>query len=190
MSSADLVRWGGLAGLVAGAAFIVEGILTLVGPEQGPEAAGSPFFYLSNSVFVIAFIGILGGLIGLHALQAPSYGKIGRAGLVASLIGIALMLLTTVIAMASAGRPSDVVGAIFGIAFLVTLVGFVLYGAATLQAKVLPRWGGLALIIVLPISIVLSGYGGNALFGLMWLGLGYVLWSQRGAASEQPSRVS
>ena len=190
MSSLDLIRWGALAALVAGAALIVEGLLTLVGPEQGPEAVGSPFFYLSNVVFVIAFIGILGGLIGLHARQAPSYGKIGRAGLVASLIGIALMLLTTVISMAAAGRPIGIVGAIFGIAFLVTLVGFVLYGAATLQAKVLPRWGGVALIVTLPVSIVLSGYGGNALFGLMWLALGYVLWSQRGTTSEQPSRVS
>ena len=189
MSSSDLIRWGGLAALVAGAALIVEGILTLVGPEQGPEAVGSPFFYLSNLVFVVAFIGILGGLIGLHALQVQSYGKIGRAGFVASLIGIGLMLLTTVISIAAAGRPNGVVGAIFGIAFLVTLVGFVLYGAATLQAKVLPRWGGVALVIALPISIVLSEYGGNALFGIMWLALGYVLWSQRDATSEQPSRV-
>jgi hypothetical protein len=189
MSASDLVRWGGLAALVAGAAWIVEGILTLVGPEQGPGVVGSPYFYLSNVVFIIAFIGTLGGLIGLHALQAPSYGRIGRAGYVAALIGVALMLVTTVISIAAAGRPIGLAEAIFGIALLVTLVGFVLYGAATLQAKVLPRWGGVALIVALPVSLFLGEYGGNALFGLMWLGLGYVLWSQRGATSERPSRV-
>jgi hypothetical protein len=97
--------------------------------------------------------------------------------------------VATVISIAAAGRPIGLAGAIFGIALLVTLVGFVLYGAATLQAKVLPRWGGVALIVALPVSLFLGEYGGNALFGLMWLGLGYVLWSQRGATSERPSRV-
>ena len=162
---------GGLAALVAGAAWIVEGLLTLLGPQQGPEAFGSPYFYLSNVVFVIAFLGTLGGLIGLHALQAPSYGRIGRAGFYASLVGVSLMLVAVVISIA-AGRSIGVIEAIFGIAFLVTLVGLVLYGAATRQAKVLPRWGGVALIIALPVSIVLGEYGGDALFGLMWLGLG------------------
>ncbi len=83
------------------------------------------------------------------------------------------------------------------------LVGFVLYGAATLQARVLPRWCGIAFIVFLPVAILLGGYapilggvastfGGYApiWIGLVWLALGYVLWSHRGAAAEQPSRVS
>ncbi|CAA9301929.1 MAG: hypothetical protein AVDCRST_MAG93-4666, partial [uncultured Chloroflexia bacterium] len=122
--------------------------------------------------------------------QAPSYGKIGKAGFVAALVGVGLMLVTTVISIAAAGRPIGVAEALFGIALLVALVGFVLFGAATLQAKVLPRWGGVALIIALPVSLTLGDYGGNALFGLMWLALGYVLWSQRSLTVEQPSRVS
>ena len=83
------------------------------------------------------------------------------------------------------------------------LVGFVLYGAATLQARVLPRWCGIAFIVFLPVAILLGGYapilggvastfGGYApiWIGLVWLALGYVLWSNRGTAAEQPSRVS
>ena len=42
MSSSDLIRWGALGALLAGVAWIVEGLLTLVIPEQGPEAFGSP----------------------------------------------------------------------------------------------------------------------------------------------------
>ena len=139
---------GALGALLAGVAWIVEGLLTLVMPEQGPEAFGSPSFYLSNVVFVIAFIGTLAGLIGLHARQAPSYGRIGRAGLVAALVGVALMLVAVVISIV-AGRPIEVVEGVFGIAILATFVGFVLYGAATQQARVLPRWSGVALIIAL-----------------------------------------
>jgi hypothetical protein len=68
------------------------------------------------------------------------------------------------------------------------LVGFVLYGIATVQASVLPRWYGLALIVSLPVSLPLAGYG-TALFGLILVGLGYVLWLRRDATNAQPSRV-
>jgi hypothetical protein len=41
----------------------------------------------------------------------------------------------------------------------------------------------------LPVAIGLGLYGGNVLFGLFWLALGYILL-QRGEPAEQPSRVS
>jgi hypothetical protein len=77
---------------------------------------------------------------------------------------------------------------------LVLMVGLVLYGAATLQAMVLPPWCGLALIVVPPIAFYLNSrvfYGSLALFGVLWVALGYVLWSLGGTPTEQerPSRV-
>ncbi len=77
---------------------------------------------------------------------------------------------------------------VFPVGTSAVLIGFVLYGAATLQARVLPRWVGIA-IMVAPFLFLLGDYAG-ILFGLVWLALGYVLWSRRGAATEQPSRVS
>ncbi|HEX2181288.1 MAG TPA: hypothetical protein VHH10_03315 [Rubrobacteraceae bacterium] len=68
------------------------------------------------------------------------------------------------------------------------LVGFVLYGVATVQARVLPRWYGLALIVALPVTLPLATYG-TMLFGLILLALGYVLWSRRVTTTAQPSRV-
>jgi nitric oxide reductase large subunit len=73
------------------------------------------------------------------------------------------------------------------------LVGEVLYGAATLQARVLPRWCGVLFILLMPVTIflgvVLPGDLAILWVGLAWLALGYVLWSQRGVAGDQPSRV-
>jgi hypothetical protein len=46
------------------------------------------------------------------------------------------------------------------------LVGFVLYGSATLQARVVPRWHGLVLLASMPISLPLEVYW-TALFGLI-----------------------
>jgi uncharacterized protein YjbI with pentapeptide repeats len=72
----------------------------------------------------------------------------------------------------------------YALGVLGTLVGIVLLGIATLRARVLPRWCGAALIGVLPVSVALHYWvipvGGLA-FGLVWLALGYVLWSHRGA---------
>lgn len=73
------------------------------------------------------------------------------------------------------------------------LVGFMLYGIATLRARVLPRWYGLTLAVSMPVSLglgyLLAAYWSSLLFGLFFLVLGYVLWLRRGTATEQPSRV-
>ena len=39
---------------------------------------------------------------------------------------------------------------------LAVFVGFILYGAATLQARILPRWCGVGLIIGLPVTAMLG----------------------------------
>lgn len=53
------------------------------------------------------------------------------------------------------------------------LVGFVLYGTATLQAtRVLPRWCGVGLIVGLPVTIFLGEIWGFVVFGILWLALG------------------
>ena len=82
----------------------------------------------------------------------------------------------------------------FPVGGLAVLVGFVLYGVATLQVKVLPRWCGIAFIIAVPVSVALGGAFGSpsvdyVWLGLVWLALGYVLWTRRGTTEQQPSRV-
>jgi hypothetical protein len=51
----------------------------------------------------------------------------------------------------------------------------------------------LALIVLPPVSFYLNSrvfYGSIALFGVLWVALGYVLWSRRDTPTEQgPSRV-
>jgi hypothetical protein len=63
------------------------------------------------------------------------------------------------------------------------LVGFVAYGAATLRARVLPPWYGIALAVSVPVSLPLAAYG-TALFGLIVGVLGYVLWLRKDASPE------
>ena len=72
------------------------------------------------------------------------------------------------------------------------MLGLVLFGVATLVTRVLPLWVGVAFIVGVPIRYALFPIDpwGLTLFGLLWVALGYVLWSRREAVADQPSRVS
>ena len=175
MSSSDLIRWAGLAAMVAGVAFILDILFVLTAAEAE----------WTNVVYIVAALLLVVGMVGLHALQKGNYGRIGRGGFwtvvvssLAQVVGLIVFLLGS----------EALIWLVFPVGFLAVPVGLILYGAATLQARVLPRWCGLGLIVVSPVTVVLGDYGG-IVFGLLWLALGYVLWSQRDAAAEQPSRV-
>ncbi len=58
-------------------------------------------------------------------------------------------------------------------------VGFAFLGVDALRARALPIWCGVALILALPLSVVLTDHGGEVMLGLSWLALGYVLRSER-----------
>lgn len=65
------------------------------------------------------------------------------------------------------------------------MAGVMVYGWATVQTQVLPRWVGAGFIVVPPVAIALaitvSEYfdAGEVLFGLLWIGVGYVLMSRK-----------
>ncbi len=179
MSSSDLIRWGGLAAMGAGLLAIVY---FLLGFAVGKGDEPSPL----DILVILAMILEVVGLVGFHALQGRNYGRIGRAGLYTT---IGSILLFELLLVASLLRGAMGLEWLAAIGMLGLLVGLALYGAATLQARVLPRWCGVLFIIFMPVGILLGDlqpiWG-----GLVWLALGYALWSHsRGAAGEQPSRV-
>jgi len=184
MSSSELIRWGGLAAMGAGVLFLLYSPLSLA-TGKGGEA--SPLDILAILAYVLQVV----GLVGFHALQQRNYGRIGRAGLYTS-IG-AIVVWEFLILASLFGGGEGLPGGLVSVGVLGMLVGLVLYGAATLQAKVLPRWCGILFIILVPSTILFStfiaDYYSNIWEGVVWIALGYGLWSHRGAAAEQPARV-
>lgn len=176
MSSSALIRWGGLAAMLGGVVWLVDNLLFLAFPQAT----------WTNAVVIVATLLVLVGLVGFHALQGKNYGRIGRAGFWTVVIASLARILSLIVFLAGS---NVLVWLAYPVAALGMLVGFVLYGAATLQARMLPRWCGVTLIIAFPVSFLFGKYSGIP-FGIVWLALGYVLRSQRAQAAEQPSRVS
>jgi hypothetical protein len=81
--SSDLIKWGGLAGVLAGVMYVLTDILGLLAPQQRVFDSFSD--YLQEVIFAVAVAGTLGAIAGLHALQSGRYGRIGSGRLLASL---------------------------------------------------------------------------------------------------------
>ena len=183
MSSSDLIRWGGIAGMFGGVLWAVWGLLIWVYPYAGGGSFSEGLFIL---VFLLAALLTLAGLVGLHVLQGGNYGRIGRAGFYTAAAAFLAQALAAFFLLLGNEALQWLV---FPVGSLAVLVGLVLYGAATLQARVLARWCGVGLIVVPPIAFFSVFFGGSALFGVLWVALGYVLWTRSGASAQQPSRV-
>jgi hypothetical protein len=186
MSSSDLIRWGGLAAMVGGLAYLLNVLLGLL----VPETSTSVVHLLADSFAVVPVLLTLVGMVGLHTLQKANYGGIGRGGFYTVVIGLLAQVLGTISHLLSGSEALEWL--VFPVGIILMIVGLMLYGAATLQVRGLPRWCGLGFVVVPPVVIVLEvlreGYG-EVVFGLLWLAVGYALWSRRGTAEGQPSRV-
>ena len=176
MASSNLVRWGALGALLAGLAWIASFVVGLASGGQGSETFGLPSSYLIEGLTGLALAGTLMGLLGLHARQSTSYGFLGTVGFLAALIGTALVLANVLLIRMAERNLLDL---LLLVGLVGMLLGFVLLGIATLRARVLPQWAGVALILVLPISALLGDSGGGLVLGVVWLALGYVLLAAR-----------
>jgi hypothetical protein len=180
VGTSGLIRWGAISLMLGGVMWLLLGFLATIGYLQAIPGREDVV------LFIVALLFTGAGLVGLHILQKASYGLLGRAGFYIALVAIAARVLGAVLFLAGS---SAFKGFSLPVATLGMLVGFVLYGVATLRARVLPRWYGLALIVSMPVSLYVAVYYGTVLFGLILVVLGCVLWLHRGAATEQPSRV-
>ncbi len=179
------VVWGGWGAILAGVAWAASAIVhfVLVYPDSGAGAVGSLSAYLIEAAHALAEIGMLGALLGLHTLQSPAYGRLGKAGFALAFLGTALICLITIVVVFTMDMIGEtLLTVVFSSSALSWFLGFPLLGIATLRARVLPRWQGVLLLAFFPLFLfTLSSYGwGGLAFALFWLVLGYGLFSQTG----------
>jgi hypothetical protein len=185
MMSSRAVKWGGLAGLAAAVLFVLAAILNQVAPIEG--IVDTPNEYVYRAVTILAYIGIIIAVLGIHALHSgnPRYGPLGTAGSVITIAGYAVIAVVTAISMVQDFEYLLTVR--LGGAILV-LIGSLLLGVMIIRARLLPWWCGLLLIVAFPLGDVANAIFSSAeiiLLALLWGSVGYLL-SRRRAGVQPP----
>ena len=131
MSSWNLIRWCGMAALVAGVLAIVVDLIVLAVFGFGQsldEVLVSSGLLLRSAVAPLAEALLLLGLVGLYARQSEATGLPGLASFLVAFVG-------TVLAQG------------FVLAGLLADLGWALFGVASLQGRVYPRAASILLIV-------------------------------------------
>jgi hypothetical protein len=172
-----LIRWVGLATALAGMLWAAKGIAILLTGDQ-PEYV----FELAPLFFAL-------GLLALHARLEGRGGEAARLGGALAWSGLALVLASAALYLATGEEEGFPVGVTIPLAALSILAGLVLLGIAARRTNALPgRWRSFPLAMgigVIPLMMV----GGIletlderlleipiVLLGLAWSALGYAIW--------------
>ncbi len=187
-------RVGGLGGLAAGTAYAATGIADLLAPRTrwpGPVLLASSSDYLVQFSLVVGLLGTLVAIAGLYATRRRKYAWAWAVGSSAAFFGHALLLYDASETAARGASPASGSGLVnWGL--LAALVGLVLLGTATLDARALPRWCGLLLLFGFPAWALpedSSWWGGWLLLGGVWASVGFALLSGRGTPAGRTSRA-
>ena len=223
--SPDQVRWAGLAAMLGGALGIVfaplyslayfassdgtadaqsAGVRAWAEPARdlleplltfaSPDVVRLTYFKL----FLFIVVGMLAGLVGLHARQAGHGGRLERWGFRTSFVGL-LLLAVGALGGYWPALLDFTFAALIAPGLLLVVLGSVLFGLGTWRAGVAPRIGAGLLVVggpaLFPISDIATLGGGLIVVYLAWVVLGYSLWSARPiagsdrAAPDAPSRT-
>ena len=180
----ETVRPLALVAMLGGASYVLSGVVQVAIPEQtDPFSRASD--YLIQGLLALSFLLTLAGFVALHLRQAGNYGgPRGWTGFRAVFVGQGAMLASAVASFLAGGSALSF---LYTLGVLVLLVGLALLSVATYRAAILPHW---ASYLVAALAVIVFGEVGVVLTGLVWISLGYVLFSQRDAAAGRSSRVT
>jgi hypothetical protein len=202
MSSSNLIRWGALAIMVAGALSILLGALSI--PSFVKESSeGTGWFLLEMTRWAALLVGLAG--LYLYLRSSGRVGVIGMVGLcMLAIVSLANVVIYLIFALTE-GAGAQWFDARFGlIQALLTIFGTLLSGMGILRARSLPRAGawlwilaalsflGIIVSFIVGANDTFANWGflvADGLFGLGCIVLGHGLWSHRGEP-VQPARVS
>ncbi len=201
MSSSGLIRWSGLAAMVAAALLVVGDLLNLTvlfSPEPFSEEAQSGSYIFRQVLFLLGVMLLLLGLVGLYARQSQAAGTLGLVGFLVAFAGTVLVagflwastfitpaLATEVPEFLDAGPPPG-----FFPALITCGVGWLLFSIATLRARVYPRRASILLIVGAVIFVVPLPLTGIVLsVAVGWLGFHLFTGGEAAEARTSP-RVS
>jgi hypothetical protein len=215
MTARTLLCWSGLAAISAGMLEALFAVLDffLFPPSQPfiqtsslsfSQQAATDAWVIEQVVNWVAKVFLLWALVGLYSRQAKETGVLGFIAFLLAFVGITLVfgtiwgffLLAPDLARAapafldSSPTPFSLLG-FFGflLPFPLALLGFLLFGVASLRAKVFPRWAAV-LFILFPLLFVVKGFIplpsiADIAFGVGLVWMGATLWVEQRALARQ-----
>jgi hypothetical protein len=153
-------------------------------------------------LFLLGAVLLLGGLVGLYAYQSESAGPLGFAGFAVAFLGTALMIgaswssvfvepyIAGVAPELLEEEPGGLLNLGFTLSFGLVSLGWLLFGVASLRARVYPRSASILLIIGAALTFVPLPFTA-IVFAVSVAWLGFVLLTGMSASSAaQRWRVS
>jgi hypothetical protein len=192
------IRRAGLLGAVGGALTVISGVVVQGIVQPASDVSDEMWSYPWSSdalvpvslvyaaFHVLVFIGVLG--FARSGVAGPGRGA--RVGTVVALAGTAVLFAAELLSIPIADQRLDdtgagLVGACFGMGSLLSAIGFIVAGVATVRAG---RWDGWRRFVPLATGIWLAALVGLAvtpalaigvtLYGLFIIALGVALWTQ------------
>ncbi|HET6659621.1 MAG TPA: hypothetical protein VFH16_06870 [Rubrobacter sp.] len=206
ITGSSLIRWSGLAALVAG--LIFAGIQPIHPADVLSSVTTGAWTITISLKFAMCLLFLI-GIAGIYARQVEEAGWLGLVGFLLLILcwwlqtGYVFTDLFTLPVLATAapqfvesflgivnpGSPVEMnIGALpaaYGFIGILYMLGGLLFGIATLRAGILPRWpaGLLAVAAVLTPAAALLPHAIQRLaaipVGIALAWLGYALWSER-----------
>jgi hypothetical protein len=211
-----LLRWCGLALMAAGGLMVVATLLHPSREAATTIVASEPRLVAAHVVYTLAWLLVLLGLPGLYAAQRAGMGRLGLVGFLTAFSGTYLIAVTgnfgflaPVLAQQSPAVLDSLsqylpVAIINGLAAILFMIGYILFGVAMIRTATLPRWSGVVVAIGAPAHLL--GFGmaqlvstaawpiailGSASLGVGLAWPGYRLWHMPAVAdvlvSQRPT---
>jgi len=207
MSKSTLVRWSGIALIVAGLLVFVTDLVSAAviwgfGPEPAipfSEAVALPSYVVLTSVYLVISVLAMLGIIGLYAHQADNAGVFGLIAFVVFVLGIMLstgatftatfvppVLADVAPAVLDAEETGTILDAAFGVSYILFPLGLVLVTISTLINQAVPRVFAIIALVGFVVGFALqmvSEFGivflvSSALTAGAVASLGFGLWNQ------------
>jgi hypothetical protein len=211
-TASKLIRWAGLAALVAGGCVVVLGLLHP--PNVLSSVPTTQWAVVHVLALAMSLFGLL-GMMGLYARQVEAVGWLGLAGFLLLSLWLVLILPFTffevfflpllvteaptfgegflgIFTGAASEINFGVLEAVYKLTGVLLILGPLVFGIATLRAGILSRWaaGLLAVAAALtPVAALLPLERQPLVVvpvGIALAWLGYALWSERREQAAEP----
>jgi hypothetical protein len=204
MTLERLIRWAGLVSVAAAVLIIVSQLMGLyaIDPNDLIGTVNSVPATIFNMLKLFAFVLLLVGLVGLYARQSVEAGALGLIGFLVAFLGTTLVAGDwwyegLAVPWLAAAAPQVLEEAASGsvdafrsvqagslTSFVLFALGWVLFGIATLRARIFPRW--IALVVIVGGAIgFLGGFPPFMVVLALGVGcMGYWLYTRGGVPQQ------